>query len=61
MVKLWGALLYSLDTGFFFSFFGMALDRLFHAWLNCFTLLKLGMADICDLGLLLVCFKTQVQ
>ena len=30
------------------------LDRLFHAWLYCFTLLKLGAAQVCALGVLLV-------
>ena len=29
-------------------------DRLFNSWLDCFTLLKLGAAEVCALGVLLV-------
>ena len=30
------------------------LARLFHAWLDCFVLLKIGATEVCALGMLLV-------
>ena len=40
---------------------GLFWDRLFHSWLDYFTFLKLGMAQVCALGVLLVTYKLHID
>ena len=40
---------------------GPLLDRLFHSWLDYFIFLKLGMMQVCALGVLLVTYKFHIN
>ena len=40
-----------------FSWYNEQLPRLFHVWIDCFTLLKIGAVEVCAFGVLLVTYK----